>query len=141
MALLFHAAQESPLVIPALNRDGDLLADLVLPLYGSIASAESLIVALDDGLAETAIVAEAAHGTAPALEGKNVANPLAMLLAIASLLERMPREGERAGTGRWTPRPGTPVRARPPWGCSYSPSNRACSGPDSPSAWGNTSNV
>ena len=96
MALLFHAAQESPLVIPALNRDGDLLADLVLPLYGSIASAESLIVALDDGLAETAIVAEAAHGTAPALEGKNVANPLAMLLAIASLLERMPGEGERA---------------------------------------------
>jgi isocitrate/isopropylmalate dehydrogenase len=69
-----------------LNRDGDLLADLVLPLYGSIASAESLIVALDDGLAETAIVAEAAHGTAPALLGKNVANPLAMILAGAAVL-------------------------------------------------------
>jgi isocitrate dehydrogenase (NAD+) len=96
MALLFRAAQESALVIPTLNRDGDLLADLVLPLYGSIASGESLIVALDDQLHETAIVAEAAHGTAPALEGKNVANPLAMLLSIAALLERMPSEAVKA---------------------------------------------
>jgi isocitrate dehydrogenase (NAD+) len=96
MALLFRAAQESSLVIPALNRDGDLLADLVLPLYGSIASGESLIVALDDQLNETAIVAEAAHGTAPTLEGKNLANPLAMVLSIAALLERMPGEAEQA---------------------------------------------
>jgi isocitrate dehydrogenase (NAD+) len=34
----------------------------------------------------TAVMAEAAHGTAPALLGKNVANPLAMILAGASLL-------------------------------------------------------
>ena len=31
-----------PLVIPALNRDGDILSDLVLPLFGSIAGSESL---------------------------------------------------------------------------------------------------
>ena len=31
-------------------------------------------------------MAEAAHGTAPALQGKNVANPLAMILAGAALL-------------------------------------------------------
>jgi isocitrate dehydrogenase (NAD+) len=76
----------SPLVIPALNRDGDILSDLVLPLFGSIAGAESLLIAFDEDYVPTAVMAEAAHGTAPALLGKNVANPLAMILAGASLL-------------------------------------------------------
>jgi isocitrate dehydrogenase (NAD+) len=76
----------SPLVIPALNRDGDILSDLVLPLFGSIAGAESLLIAFDDEYVPTAVMAEAAHGTAPALQGKDVANPLAMILAGASLL-------------------------------------------------------
>ena len=34
----------------------------------------------------TVVLAEAAHGTAPALQGKNVANPMAMILAGAALL-------------------------------------------------------
>ena len=76
----------SPLVIPALNRDGDILSDLVLPLFGSIAGAESLLIAFDEDYVPTAVMAEAAHGTAPALLGKDVANPLAMILAGASLL-------------------------------------------------------
>jgi isocitrate dehydrogenase (NAD+) len=76
----------SPLVIPALNRDGDILSDLVLPLFGSIAGAESLLIAFDQNYVPTAVMAEAAHGTAPALLGKNVANPLAMILAGAALL-------------------------------------------------------
>jgi len=75
-----------PLVIPALNRDGDILSDLVLPLFGSIAGAESLVIGFEDGFEPTAIMAEAAHGTAPSLEGKNVANPMAMILAGAALL-------------------------------------------------------
>src|SRR5262249_17639168 len=33
-----------PLVIPALNRDGDCLSDFVLQMFGSIAGAESLIL-------------------------------------------------------------------------------------------------
>jgi isocitrate dehydrogenase (NAD+) len=74
------------LVIPALNRDGDILSDLVLPLFGSIAGAESLLVAFDDDFAPNAVMAEAAHGTAPSLQGKNVANPMAMILAGAALL-------------------------------------------------------
>ena len=36
------------MVIPALNRDGDILSDLVLPLFGSIAGSESLVVAFGD---------------------------------------------------------------------------------------------
>src|SRR5665647_726845 len=84
-ALLLSSAGD-PLVIPTLNRDGDILSDLVLPLFGSIAGSESLLVAFDDDFEPAAIMAEAAHGTAPSLEGKNVANPMAMILAGAALL-------------------------------------------------------
>jgi isocitrate dehydrogenase (NAD+) len=87
-ALLISSAGE-PLVIPALNRDGDILSDLVLPLFGSIAGSESLLVAFNDDYTPKALMAEAAHGTAPALKGKNVANPMAMILAAAALLSHI----------------------------------------------------
>ena len=90
---LLIASTGDPLVIPALNRDGDILSDLVLPLFGSIAGAESLLVAFDDDFEPDAVMAEAAHGTAPSLKGKNVANPMAMILAGAALLAFA---GERA---------------------------------------------
>src|SRR5437868_10930842 len=83
---LLLAASGDPLVIPALNRDGDILSDLVLPLFGSIAGSESLLVAFGDDYVPDALMAEAAHGTAPALYGKDVANPMAMILAAAALL-------------------------------------------------------
>jgi isocitrate dehydrogenase (NAD+) len=84
---LLVASTGDPMVIPALNRDGDILSDLVLPLFGSIAGSESMLVAFDGAeLEPTALMAEAAHGTAPSLHGKNVANPLAMILAAAALL-------------------------------------------------------
>ncbi|MQA74511.1 MAG: isocitrate dehydrogenase [Solirubrobacterales bacterium] len=86
LAGLVTGAASDPLVIPCLNRDGDLLSDLVLPLFGSIAAAESLLLALDDELAARVAMTEAPHGTAPALEGKGLANPMAMILAAASLL-------------------------------------------------------
>jgi isocitrate/isopropylmalate dehydrogenase len=86
---LLVASTGDPLVIPALNRDGDILSDLVLPLFGSIAGSESMVVAFEgDDLEPTALLAEAAHGTAPSLEGKNVANPMAMILAAAALLSQ-----------------------------------------------------
>jgi 3-isopropylmalate dehydrogenase len=84
-------------VIPCLNRDGDLLSDLVLPLFGSIAGAESVLLALDDELRTTVAMAEAPHGTAPALEGKDIANPMGMILASAALLHHAAEAGtERA---------------------------------------------
>jgi len=85
---LLISSSGAPMVIPALNRDGDILSDLVLPLFGSIAGSESLLVAFGDEDVDrpTALMAEAAHGTAPALEGKDVANPMAMILASAALL-------------------------------------------------------
>jgi isocitrate/isopropylmalate dehydrogenase len=94
-ALLIRAAGE-PLVIPSLNRDGDILSDLVLPLFGSIAGSESLLIAFDDEYTPLALMAEAAHGTAPALQGKNVANPMAMILAAAALLSHGDDDAQRA---------------------------------------------
>jgi isocitrate dehydrogenase (NAD+) len=94
---LLLASAGAPLVIPALNRDGDILSDLVLPLFGSIAGSESLLVAFDDDYVPDALMAEAAHGTAPALFGKNVANPMAMILAGAALLSHADDEAQQAG--------------------------------------------
>jgi isocitrate/isopropylmalate dehydrogenase len=93
---LLIAATGDPMVIPALNRDGDILSDLVLPLFGSIAGSESMLVAFEDDLEPKALMAEAAHGTAPALFGKNLANPLAMILAAAALLAQTDAEQPRA---------------------------------------------
>jgi isocitrate/isopropylmalate dehydrogenase len=83
--LLAHGGDA--LVIPALNRDGDCLSDFVLQLFGSIAGAESLLLGFaEDSTNPDVVMAEAPHGTAPALQGKNIANPMAMILAAASLL-------------------------------------------------------
>ena len=93
---LLLATSGEPLVIPALNRDGDILSDLVLPLFGSIAGSESLLVAFGEDYVPTVVLAEAAHGTAPALQGKNVANPMAMILAAAAVLGYAGEEAQAA---------------------------------------------
>jgi isocitrate/isopropylmalate dehydrogenase len=85
-ALLLNQPGDA-MVIPTLNRDGDCLSDLVMQMFGSIAGAESMIFAFRDDWSVAVAMAEAPHGTAPRLEGKNVANPLAMILAAAALLE------------------------------------------------------
>jgi isocitrate/isopropylmalate dehydrogenase len=92
---LLTGATDAPLVIPALNRDGDCLSDLVLPMFGSIAGAESILLAFDDDFGVDVAMAEAPHGTAPSLMGKDLANPMAMLLACAAVL------GQAAARG-WT---------------------------------------
>jgi isocitrate dehydrogenase (NAD+) len=89
---LLISSSGAPMVIPALNRDGDILSDLVLPLFGSIAGSESLLVAFEEDYVPSALMAEAAHGTAPALEGKDIANPMAMILAGAALLSHAEEE-------------------------------------------------
>jgi isocitrate dehydrogenase (NAD+) len=83
---LLLATHGNPMVIPTLNRDGDLMSDMVLQMFGSIAGAESLLIALDEDENPQTVMAEAPHGTAPSLEGKNIANPMAMILAGAALL-------------------------------------------------------
>jgi isocitrate dehydrogenase (NAD+) len=93
LAGLVSGAASEALVIPCLNRDGDLLSDLVLPLFGSIAGAESVLLALDHELNTVVAMAEAPHGTAPALLGKDIANPMAMILACGALLHHAAEQG------------------------------------------------
>jgi isocitrate dehydrogenase (NAD+) len=96
---LISGGADAPLVIPALNRDGDCLSDLVMPMFGSIAGAESVLLAFDEDFEPRAVMAEAPHGTAPALQGKDIANPMAMILATAALLHYAGELGyERAHT-------------------------------------------
>jgi isocitrate dehydrogenase (NAD+) len=93
---LLTEASDQALVVPALNRDGDCLSDLVLALFGSIAGSESVLLALDEELRPTVAMAEAPHGTAPSLLGKDVANPMAMLLACAAILDYASLRGDPA---------------------------------------------
>jgi len=88
LALLMKSDGDA-LVIPTLNRDGDLVSDLVLQMFGTIAGSESLVLAFDDNMHVKVVMTEAPHGTAPALEGKNIANPMAMILAAAAILTYM----------------------------------------------------
>src|ERR671925_1893575 len=85
LALLLKIGGEA-LVIPTLNRDGDILSDMVLEMFGSIAGAESQVLAFDESSHIKVVFTEAPHGTAPALEGKNLANPMAMILAGGAIL-------------------------------------------------------
>src|SRR5256885_2132479 len=93
-ALLLATTGEA-LVIPALNRDGDTLSDLVMQMFGSIAGAESTLLAFDEAGAVEVAMTEAPHGTAPALEGKNVANPTPLIMAGGLLLSHMKGGGGR----------------------------------------------
>lgn len=94
---LLLATTGEPLVIPSLNRDGDLLSDMVLQMFGSIAGSESMVISVDDEGEVDCVMAEAPHGTAPTLQGQNRANPMAMILAAAGLLSFMDEpEAKRA---------------------------------------------
>src|SRR5713226_7763405 len=94
-ALLIASAGD-PLVIPALNRDGDILSDLVLPLFGSIAGSESLLVAFDDDFEPDALMAEAAHGTAPSQPSSRTGIPRTRSRPAARFARRASRPSRRA---------------------------------------------
>lgn len=87
-ALLLETNGEA-LVIPALNRDGDALSDLVMKMFGTIAGAESIVLAFDEDFRVKVALTEAPHGTAPSLQGTNTANPMAMILACGALLRHI----------------------------------------------------
>jgi isocitrate/isopropylmalate dehydrogenase len=62
------------------------MSDLVIKMFGTIAGAESIIFSFDENYEVKVALTEAPHGTAPSLQGKNIANPMAMILAGAALL-------------------------------------------------------
>ncbi|OBB60376.1 3-isopropylmalate dehydrogenase [Mycobacterium sp. 852013-51886_SCH5428379] len=67
-------------VIVAENMFGDILSDLTGQLAGSLGTAPSVNSSADKAMAQ------AAHGSAPDIAGRNAANPVAMMMSTAMLL-------------------------------------------------------
>ncbi len=63
------------------NMFGDILSDLTGELAGSLGIAPSINASLDRAMAQ------AAHGSAPDIAGRNLANPIAMISSGAMLLD------------------------------------------------------
>ena len=68
-------------VLVAPNLYGDIVSDLCAGLVGGLAFAPS------GNIGDEYRIYEAVHGSAPDIAGKNVANPSALLLAFALMLE------------------------------------------------------
>jgi 3-isopropylmalate dehydrogenase len=81
-AMMSHMIKDADLfdVIVTENMFGDILSNLAAEIAGSLGMAASL------NRSETQAMAQAAHGSAPDLGGKNVANPIGMILSTALLL-------------------------------------------------------
>ncbi|MFG2964897.1 isocitrate/isopropylmalate dehydrogenase family protein [Streptomyces sp. NPDC048288] len=77
---LLRRAHEFDVVVTE-NMFGDILSDLAGELAGSLGIAPSLNASQDRAMAQ------AAHGSAPDIAGQNLANPVAMILSTAMLLE------------------------------------------------------
>ena len=70
-------------IVVTTNQFGDILSDIGAGLIGSIGMAPGLC--LGDGIA----MAQATHGSAPDIAGKNIANPYAMIMSTSMLLSWM----------------------------------------------------
>lgn len=70
-------------VVVATNFYGDILSDLASELSGSIGLAGSMM------MSDTHCCAQAQHGSAPDIAGKDIANPTSMILSVAMLLHWM----------------------------------------------------
>jgi isocitrate dehydrogenase (NAD+) len=68
-------------VLVSTNLFGDILSDLVAGLVGGLGMAPGANIGQD------AAIFEAVHGSAPDIAGKGLANPVALLLAAAMMLE------------------------------------------------------
>src|SRR3984957_15132215 len=68
-------------VLVTTNLFGDILSDLVAGLVGGLGMTPGANIGAD------AAIFEAVHGSAPDIAGKGIANPIALLLAAAMMLE------------------------------------------------------
>lgn len=72
-------------VIVTTNLFGDILSDEIAGLVGGLGLAPA------GNIGESAAIFEAVHGSAPDIAGKGIANPLALLLAAAMMLDHVER--------------------------------------------------
>ena len=73
-------------IILVLNEYGDFLSDMACGLAGSLGIGASANLGFDASSVVRVAMFDAAHGTAPDIAGKNVANPTAIFLALSLLL-------------------------------------------------------
>ncbi len=75
-------------VIVTTNLFGDILSDEIAGLVGGLGMAPAANIGTD------AAIFEAVHGSAPDIAGKGVANPLALMLSAAMMLDHTGRQDE-----------------------------------------------
>lgn len=80
VAHLVRRAEDFDVIVTE-NMFGDILSDLTGELAGSLGLAPSI------NASETQAMAQAAHGSAPDIEGKNIANPIGIMHSTVMLLE------------------------------------------------------
>ncbi|MFZ5557801.1 MAG: isocitrate/isopropylmalate dehydrogenase family protein [Pseudomonadota bacterium] len=73
-------------VILTTNLFGDILSDLIAGLVGGLGLAPG------GNIGKDAAIFEAVHGSAPDIAGKGIANPVAVMLAAAMMLEHVRRD-------------------------------------------------
>jgi isocitrate dehydrogenase (NAD+) len=73
-------------IVLVLNEYGDFLSDMACGLAGSLGIGASANLGFDSDAVVRVALFDAAHGTAPDIAGKNLANPTAIFLALALLL-------------------------------------------------------
>ena len=81
-------------VLVATNFYGDILSDLASELSGSLGLAGSIMAS------DTHCCAQAQHGSAPDLQGRDVANPTSMILSVAMLLQWLGEHHANAALAR-----------------------------------------
>jgi isocitrate/isopropylmalate dehydrogenase len=91
MAALLVRQPDAFDVIVTTNMFGDILSDLAAELSGSLGLAASL------NAGSSHAMAQAQHGSAPDLAGKNSANPASLVLSAAMLLEWLGARGRGVG--------------------------------------------
>ena len=70
-------------MIVTTNMFGDILSDLLAGLVGGLGMAPS------GNIGEKTAIFEAVHGSAPDIAGKNLANPLALIMAAGMMLDHV----------------------------------------------------
>jgi isocitrate dehydrogenase (NAD+) len=95
-------------VIVTTNLFGDILSDEIAGLVGGLGMAPGA------NIGEQAAIFEAVHGSAPDIAGKGIANPLALMLAAATMLDhvRRPELGSRLRDAIYTTLNTDKVRTR-----------------------------
>ena len=76
-------------IVLVLNEYGDFLSDMACGLAGSLGIGASSNLGFDAGAVVRVAMFDAAHGTAPDIAGKNLANPTAIFLALSMLLYQL----------------------------------------------------